>query len=385
MSAEAQYYVISMDEEEEEDKDTQNCHRRNWKSPFDKFRLERKSCAEHEDGDKDCDDSGHRHSPDLDEKKKFHNMLPDVIKKLLNQDKEATRTEHWPFKSPRSRVSIGSSCGHESGGSDEASDISIDDSVDSNSQGDSANAIRGSNCSIISNEKINSPGEGENEDSIHSLDDTCSSRHNLLPSSEKPTSRKRTKSKTSSEANAHEEIEILSAVSSVHCRICQLNENETDETLIETTCHCKGSLKLAHQSCVDTWMKTKRSTSCEICKGQLGDIIPDTEEEEEEEVEPESWLDRVTNRVLINMGVTEAQLTPQELNQIRRLVGRQMQKSVLSVIVCVLTVCIVVTCYVVVVTSYLTVGLPLLAVFVFLTLLTKEKLDQLIAAEMNDG
>jgi len=131
-------------------------------------------------------------------------------------------------------------------------------------------------------------------------------------------------------------------------------------------------------------MKTKRSTSCEICKGQLGDIIPDTEEEEEE-VEPESWLDRVTNRVLINMGVTEAQLTPQELNQIRRLVGRQMQKSVLSVIVCVLTVCIVVTCYVVVVTSYLTVGLPLLAVFVFLTLLTKEKLDQLIAAEMNDG
>jgi len=162
---------------------------------------------------------------------------------------------------------------------------------------------------------------------------------------------------------------------SVACRICQLNEEETDEELERTLCHCKGSLQFAHKSCVQKWIQTQRSTSCEICKGQLVDA--ENDDENRGINHDGTMLDRVTNRVLLNLGLADDQLTREELQQIRRLVGRQFQRTILNAVVCVLTVSIVITCYVIVMTSHLDIGLPLLCGLVLVTVAVKERLNQL--------
>jgi len=171
-------------------------------------------------------------------------------------------------------------------------------------------------------------------------------------------------------------VSRLSVAGSVACRICQLNGDETEEELERTLCHCKGSLQFAHKSCVDRWIQTQRSTSCEICKGQL------TNSEEiaarlEAEQNNGTIMDRVTNRVLMNMGMTNAHLTSDEIQQIRHLIAHRIQISFLNVSVCLLTIAIVITCYVVVMTSHLAFGLPLLCVLVLITVACKERLNHL--------
>ena len=40
-----------------------------------------------------------------------------------------------------------------------------------------------------------------------------------------------------------------------------------DDELQELGCECKGSLSLAHNACIQSWMNTQHSNRCEICKG----------------------------------------------------------------------------------------------------------------------
>jgi len=163
---------------------------------------------------------------------------------------------------------------------------------------------------------------------------------------------------------------------SAACRICQLNEDEADEELERTPCHCKGSLQFAHKTCVQKWIQTQRSTSCEICKGTLIDGETETNLENAT-TNGTSLMDRVTNRVLINLGVTDNQLTQAEMEEIRRQVGRHIQRTILNAAVCVLTVSIVVTCYVIVMTTHIEIGLPVLCALVLVTIACKEKLARL--------
>ncbi|KAK6618894.1 hypothetical protein RUM44_003275 [Polyplax serrata] len=49
------------------------------------------------------------------------------------------------------------------------------------------------------------------------------------------------------------------------CRIC--HEDGVQEQLI-SPCICAGSLGLAHATCVEKWLSSSNTTSCEICKYQ---------------------------------------------------------------------------------------------------------------------
>lgn len=47
------------------------------------------------------------------------------------------------------------------------------------------------------------------------------------------------------------------------CRICQ---QQTEESLVELGCECRGELAKAHSSCIGLWFNTKGSNKCEICQ-----------------------------------------------------------------------------------------------------------------------
>jgi hypothetical protein len=198
-----------------------------------------------------------------------------------------------------------------------------------------------------------------------------------------------------SEASSHgspSEVQLrrIKSVSSVNCRICQLTEIEADEPLKTVPCNCKGSLQFAHESCVKKWTKIQRSNKCEICKGALtaaaSDDGDETDDDQGEDPAPQTWLDNLTQRLMVNMGVTtdQQQLTPAELEEIRHVAGRQIQKAVLSAAICMLTIAIVITCYMVVMTSQLTVGIPLLSILVIVTLICKEKHNSIVAWELDE-
>ncbi|XP_020218413.1 uncharacterized protein LOC109801714 [Cajanus cajan] len=50
------------------------------------------------------------------------------------------------------------------------------------------------------------------------------------------------------------------------CRICH---DEDEESNMDTPCSCCGTLKYAHQKCVQRWCNEKGDTTCEICQQQL--------------------------------------------------------------------------------------------------------------------
>ncbi|XP_057776669.1 uncharacterized protein LOC130995415 [Salvia miltiorrhiza] len=45
------------------------------------------------------------------------------------------------------------------------------------------------------------------------------------------------------------------------CRIC----HEHDFQILESPCHCSGTLKFAHRDCIQRWCDEKGNTTCEIC------------------------------------------------------------------------------------------------------------------------
>ncbi|CAF98700.1 unnamed protein product, partial [Tetraodon nigroviridis] len=47
------------------------------------------------------------------------------------------------------------------------------------------------------------------------------------------------------------------------CRICHC---EGDEGPLITPCHCTGSLRFVHQSCLQQWIKSSDTRCCELCK-----------------------------------------------------------------------------------------------------------------------
>lgn len=52
-------------------------------------------------------------------------------------------------------------------------------------------------------------------------------------------------------------------LSSRSCRICHC---EGDEGPLITPCHCTGSLRFVHQSCLQQWIKSSDTRCCELCK-----------------------------------------------------------------------------------------------------------------------
>ncbi|TKY64831.1 E3 ubiquitin ligase SUD1 [Spatholobus suberectus] len=52
----------------------------------------------------------------------------------------------------------------------------------------------------------------------------------------------------------------------VQCRIC--HDDDADSNM-DTPCSCRGTLKYAHQKCVQRWCNEKGDTTCEICQQQL--------------------------------------------------------------------------------------------------------------------
>lgn len=46
-------------------------------------------------------------------------------------------------------------------------------------------------------------------------------------------------------------------------RICHC---EGDEGPLITPCHCTGSLRFVHQSCLQQWIKSSDTRCCELCK-----------------------------------------------------------------------------------------------------------------------
>ncbi|KAL6101865.1 marchf8 [Pungitius sinensis] len=48
------------------------------------------------------------------------------------------------------------------------------------------------------------------------------------------------------------------------CRICHCEGDE--ESPLITPCHCTGSLRFVHQSCLQQWIKSSDTRCCELCK-----------------------------------------------------------------------------------------------------------------------
>uniref|UniRef100_UPI00358F49A5 E3 ubiquitin-protein ligase MARCHF8-like n=1 Tax=Myxine glutinosa TaxID=7769 RepID=UPI00358F49A5 len=48
------------------------------------------------------------------------------------------------------------------------------------------------------------------------------------------------------------------------CRICHCEGD--DESPLMTPCHCMGSLRFVHQACLQQWIKSSDTRSCELCK-----------------------------------------------------------------------------------------------------------------------
>lgn len=53
------------------------------------------------------------------------------------------------------------------------------------------------------------------------------------------------------------------------CRICHsssgLNKDSKDSKDLITPCKCKGTLKLVHRNCLEKWVRTADTKSCELC------------------------------------------------------------------------------------------------------------------------
>ncbi|WJX82586.1 hypothetical protein P8452_65326 [Trifolium repens] len=64
----------------------------------------------------------------------------------------------------------------------------------------------------------------------------------------------------------NEKIESYSPNTSAQCRICH---DEDEDLNMDTPCSCCGTLKYAHQICVQRWCNEKGDTTCEICQQQL--------------------------------------------------------------------------------------------------------------------
>ncbi|XP_034753786.1 E3 ubiquitin-protein ligase MARCH8 isoform X1 [Etheostoma cragini] len=54
------------------------------------------------------------------------------------------------------------------------------------------------------------------------------------------------------------------SVSEDWCRICHCEGD--DESPLITPCHCTGSLRFVHQSCLQQWIKSSDTRCCELCK-----------------------------------------------------------------------------------------------------------------------
>ncbi|RNA40257.1 E3 ubiquitin- ligase MARCH1 [Brachionus plicatilis] len=48
------------------------------------------------------------------------------------------------------------------------------------------------------------------------------------------------------------------------CRICHCEE--TSEEYLISPCYCTGTLRYVHQSCLQQWLKSNGTKSCELCK-----------------------------------------------------------------------------------------------------------------------
>ncbi|TMS04439.1 E3 ubiquitin-protein ligase MARCH8 [Larimichthys crocea] len=78
------------------------------------------------------------------------------------------------------------------------------------------------------------------------------------------------------------------------CRICHCEGD--DESPLITPCHCTGSLRFVHQSCLQQWIKSSDTRCCELCKyefimetklkpaAQVGEATDDGEREKEDHV-----------------------------------------------------------------------------------------------------
>ena len=53
----------------------------------------------------------------------------------------------------------------------------------------------------------------------------------------------------------------------VKCRYCLINDTLNNEALI-SPCHCCGTSKFVHKSCLEKWLTLRNLDSCEVCKMQ---------------------------------------------------------------------------------------------------------------------
>lgn len=56
----------------------------------------------------------------------------------------------------------------------------------------------------------------------------------------------------------------LSSNKSLMCRICHCEE--VQEHYLISPCYCTGTLKYVHQACLQQWLKSNGTKSCELCK-----------------------------------------------------------------------------------------------------------------------
>lgn len=57
---------------------------------------------------------------------------------------------------------------------------------------------------------------------------------------------------------------LVLTVFSASRRICHCEGD--DESPLITPCHCTGSLRFVHQSCLQQWIKSSDTRCCELCK-----------------------------------------------------------------------------------------------------------------------
>uniref|UniRef100_A0A8C6S5Q0 RING-type E3 ubiquitin transferase n=1 Tax=Neogobius melanostomus TaxID=47308 RepID=A0A8C6S5Q0_9GOBI len=68
----------------------------------------------------------------------------------------------------------------------------------------------------------------------------------------------------SSNISKHGNVKSDRSVCVFVCRICHCEGD--DESPLITPCHCTGSLRFVHQSCLQQWIKSSDTRCCELCK-----------------------------------------------------------------------------------------------------------------------
>ncbi|RMX61492.1 hypothetical protein pdam_00003542 [Pocillopora damicornis] len=55
--------------------------------------------------------------------------------------------------------------------------------------------------------------------------------------------------------------------SSPSCRICQSSRRSVQELgeLLDSPCHCRGTLGFVHKHCIETWLRVRKQDTCELC------------------------------------------------------------------------------------------------------------------------